>query len=167
VSSEPLHATPIDPDVDLRQPAQRTELGRAHGAVLAVVAAGGGIGALARYGIGQLLPTRPGLFPWGTFTTNVSGCFLIGALMVLVTDVWTRRPLLRPLLGTGVLGGFTTFSTYTVETHGLLQPGHVVLAFGYLAGTLVCGLLATLMAMRITRAITSPSRTPQLEELAS
>jgi CrcB protein len=123
-----------------------------------VIAVGGAMGALARYGIGLLLPTPPGRFPWGTFLINVSGCLLIGVLMVLVTDVFTARPLLRPFLGVGVLGGYTTFSTYANEIRGLLRPGTLPLAFGYLAGTLVGALLAVLLGMVLARRLVLRSR---------
>lgn len=149
---------PIDPDVDLRVPAQRRELARDHGAVLAVVALGGGIGAVARYGLAELWPTQPGGFPWATFTTNVAGCLLIGVLMVLISEVWSAHRLARPFLGVGVLGGFTTFSTYAVETRDLLQPGTVALAFGYLAGTLLAALLAVIAGVGLTRAATGSDR---------
>jgi CrcB protein len=119
--------------------------------VLGVIAVGGALGALGRYGVGMLLPTVPGRFPWGTFTINVVGCLLIGVLMVLVTDVFTARPLLRPFLGVGVLGGFTTFSTYDNEIRALLRPGSVPVAFAYLVGTLVAALLAVLLGMVVTR----------------
>jgi fluoride exporter len=145
---------PIDPDIDLRVPAQRRELAAHHGLVLAVIALGGGFGALARYGLAQLWPTRPGGFPWATFVTNVLGCLLIGVLMVLVTETWSAHPLVRPFLGVGFLGGFTTFSTYAVETRDLLTRGTVGLAFGYVAGTLVAALLATLAGAQATRTLT-------------
>ncbi len=152
VADTPHHG-PVDPDVDVAVPAQRAELARGHGRVLLVVAVGGGLGALARYGVSLLLPTTPGHFPLGTFLINVIGCALIGALMVLVTDVFTAGPLLRPFFGTGILGGFTTFSTYTNEFRALLTPDTVVLAFGYLAGTLVCALLAVVAGTWVTRAV--------------
>jgi len=126
----------------------RTEPASAHLPVLCVIALGGGLGALARYGLTIALPTPPGHFPWATFVTNVSGCFLIGVLMVLVAGA---HRLVRPFLGVGVLGGFTTFSTYAVEIHGLLRPGTLGIAFLYLAGTLVCALLAVLTGVRLTR----------------
>src|SRR5690348_233451 len=96
---------PLDSDVDLRVGAQRHELVRGQGPVLVAIAIGGGLGALARYGLSQLLPTRPGEFPWATFFTNVLGCLLIGVLMVLITERWTVHRLVRPFLGVGVLGG--------------------------------------------------------------
>jgi CrcB protein len=141
----------VEPVVDLHVPVRRREQTGARLRVLGAIAAGGGIGALARYGIEALVPATGG-FPWGTFLINVSGCALIGVLMVLVTDVFTARPLLRPFLGVGVLGGFTTFSTYENEIRGLLKPGSVLVAFGYLFGTLVCALLAVLLGMVVTRA---------------
>lgn len=152
MSSEVELEEPIDPDVDLRVPTQRRELIRHHGPVLGVIALGGGLGALARYGLAQALPTQPGQFPWATFTTNVLGCLLIGVLMVLITEVWTAHRLVRPFLGVGVLGGFTTFSAYAAETRALLHPGTVGVAFTYLAGTLIAAMLAVLTGVWATRA---------------
>jgi CrcB protein len=126
--------------------------------LLGVIALGGGLGAITRYGLDALLPTRPGQFPWGTFTINVLGCFLIGVLMVLITEVWSAHRLVRPFLGVGILGGFTTFSTYAVEILGLLRPGSVGVAFGYLAGTLVGAMLAVIAGVWLTRAATGSAR---------
>ncbi|NYI88787.1 CrcB protein [Amycolatopsis endophytica] len=119
--------------------------------VVAAVAAGGGLGALARYALIHVWPATPGHFPWATFVTNVLGCLLIGVLMVLITEVRVAHRLVRPFLGVGVLGGFTTFSTYTVEFHGLLTPGSVGVAFAYLGGTLVAAMLAVLAGAALTR----------------
>lgn len=152
-------ATAVDPDIDLHIPAQRRELSRTHGAVIAVVALGGGLGALARYGMAWGWPTPSGGFPWATFVTNVTGCFLIGVLMVALTEVWSAHPLLRPFLGTGVLGGYTTFSTYAVDIRKLLQPGSVAVAFSYLAATLLCALAAVMAATILTRAVLARVRT--------
>lgn len=143
----------IDSDVDLRVRTQRRELVRHHGSVLGVIALGGGLGALGRWALAQVLPTRPGHFPWGTFVTNVSGCLFIGVLMVLITERWTAHRLVRPFLGVGVLGGFTTFSTYAVEIHGLLLPGTAGLAVAYLAGTFLCAMLAVVAGVSATRAV--------------
>jgi CrcB protein len=141
----------VDPDVDLHVPTHRGEFAGRQVRVLGAIAVGGALGALARYGIAELRPTVPGRFPLGTFAINVLGCLLIGVLMVLVTDVFTGRPLLRPFLGVGVLGGFTTFSTYANEIRGLLRPGSVPVAFAYLAVTLGAALLATLAGMVLTQ----------------
>jgi CrcB protein len=143
----------VEPDVDLHVPVPRRTLTGARLRVLGVISVGGALGALGRYGVQTLLPTAPGGFPWGTFLVNVSGCVLIGVLMVLVTDVFSGRPLLRPFVGVGVLGGYTTFSTYANEIRGLLRPGTLPVAFAYLGGTLVCALLAVLLGMAVTRAV--------------
>jgi CrcB protein len=122
--------------------------------ILAAVSAGGALGALARYGLLLAWPTRHGAFPWGTFVINVAGCFAIGVLMVLVTEVRTAHPLVRPFLGTGVLGGFTTFSTYAEEGRALLVPETVAVAVAYLAGTLLAALAATAAGAWLTRLVT-------------
>jgi CrcB protein len=119
--------------------------------VLTAVAAGGATGAVARYLIGAGWPTARGSFPVSTLVINLLGCALIGILMVLITDVWSGQRLLRPFLGTGVLGGFTTFSTYAVDIQRLVAGAHPVTAVLYLALTPICALLATWGAARATR----------------
>ncbi|MEV4482578.1 FluC/FEX family fluoride channel [Micromonospora coxensis] len=131
----------VDPDVDLRVPADRAELGAHPAAVLGAIAVGGVLGALARAGLQAALPHSPTGFPWATFAVNVTGCLLIGALMA-VLDRRRVPPLTRPFLGVGVLGGFTTFSAYVVDVHAALAAGAPVTALAYLAATLVAGLLA-------------------------
>jgi CrcB protein len=121
--------------------------------VLGVISAGGAAGALARYGLGQALPGGVGGFPWVTFIINVSGCLLIGVLMVLVGDVWSGRRLLRPFLGTGLLGGYTTFSTYVVDAQHLINAGAVGTALAYVAGTLLAALAAVQAGMTVTRVV--------------
>jgi CrcB protein len=155
MSGEVSLGEPIDADVDLKVEAQRRELVRHHGPVLTAIALGGGLGALARYGMALMVPTAPGGFPWATFFTNILGCLLIGVLMVLINEVWSAHRLVRPFLGVGVLGGFTTFSTYAVEIRGLLQPGTAGLAFAYLAGTLAGAMLAVFAGVAATKALCS------------
>lgn len=118
------------------------------GGALVAVSAGGALGALARYGIGLAAP-----FPWATFGINVTGCLLIGALLVAVTARPRVHPLTRPFLGTGFLGGYTTFSTYAVDVHVLVGAGRVVEAAGYLVGTLVAALVATWLGRRLAEAM--------------
>ncbi|WP_442813643.1 fluoride efflux transporter FluC [Streptomyces sp. NBC_01754] len=131
-----MAAEPTDPDVDLSAPSQRQELRRSHYAVLCVIAVGGALGALARFEAALLWPTVPGAFPWTTLCVNAVGCLVIGVFLVAVTEVWSTRRLLRPFFGTGVLGGFTTFSTYTVDIERLIHDGRVATALTYLAATL-------------------------------
>ena len=151
-SPAPTWPEPVDSDVDLHDPAQRGELRRAPRAVLAAVSAGGALGALARYAATVARPHDAGGFPWATFAVNVSGCLLIGVLMVLVTEVWTAHELVRPFLGTGVLGGYTTLSTYTVDVQRLVTAGSAGTALLYLAGTLAAALVAVSAGLGLTRA---------------
>jgi CrcB protein len=146
------HHLPIDSDVDLHVERQRTELLRTHGAVLAAIAVGGALGSLARYGLGVAFPPGRTGFPWATFGINVLGSLLIGVLMVLVVEIWEAHPLVRPFLGVGILGGFTTFSTYVVDVQRLVDAGSAATALAYLAATLVAALAAAYVGLAVTRA---------------
>ncbi|MEU8841257.1 CrcB family protein [Streptomyces roseus] len=144
----------IDPDVDLHVPEQRAER---PGPVLAAIAAGGALGASARYGASLLWPgAGPGAFPWATFWTNVAGCALIGVLMVLISEGGRTapHPLVRPFAGVGVLGGFTTFSTYAVDFSRLLDAGEAGRALAYAGLTLVAALGAVWAGAGFTRLAT-------------
>ncbi|WP_433479375.1 fluoride efflux transporter FluC [Spirillospora sp. CA-142024] len=152
----PVTGRPVDPDVDLSVPRRRFELRRAPWRILAAVAAGGVLGALARYGLSSAFPYRAGEFPWVVFLVNVSGCLAIGALMVLVTETWRVHPLVRPFLGVGVLGGFTTFSTYVVDIQDAVAAGAPLVGLSYLAGTLVAALAAVFAGVRLARLSTRP-----------
>lgn len=126
-----------------------------------VVAAGGGVGGLARLGLNTAAPRPAGGFAWATFTENVLGSLLIGVLMVLVLDVWgadRAQHYLRPFLGTGVLGGFTTFSAYTSDTRSLLAGGQAGSALLYLFGSLLAGLVAAAVGLTLARAFVRSRR---------
>jgi CrcB protein len=110
--------------------------------VLAVIALGGVLGAEARYALGVLLPHTPGAWPWSTLLVNLSGCVLIGALMVVITELAYGHRLLRPFLGVGVLGGYTTFSTATLDTLTLATAGRLGAAIAYTVATAVLAVLA-------------------------
>ncbi|MER7461631.1 CrcB family protein [Streptomyces sp. NPDC097981] len=148
-----VEAEAIDPDVDLHVPGQRAER---PGPVLAAIAAGGALGACARYGAGLLWPAGPGGFPWATFWTNVTGCALIGVLMVLISEGGRSapHPLLRPFAGVGVLGGFTTFSTYAVEFSRLLDAGEAGTALAYAGLTVAAAMGAVWAGAAATRLAT-------------
>jgi CrcB protein len=118
--------------------------------ILAVIACGGVVGVLARYAVALRLPHRPGQFPWSTFLVNISGCLVIGILMVLVAEVWPGRRLLRPFLGVGVLGGYTTFSTYAIEIQQTVTASAAAVALLYLASTLLGALLAVWTGATLT-----------------
>ncbi|MGI5201746.1 fluoride efflux transporter FluC [Spirillospora sp. CA-108201] len=147
---------PVDSDVDLHVPRQRSELREGPWGVLAAIAAGGAVGALARHGLGNAFPHRAGEFPWAVFWVNVSGCLLIGVLMVLITETWRAHRLVRPFLGVGVLGGYTTFSTYVVDIQELVNHGAPLVGLAYLAGTLAAALAAVYTGVRVTRLLARP-----------
>ncbi|MEU6764995.1 fluoride efflux transporter CrcB [Streptomyces sp. NPDC046853] len=119
--------------------------------MLAAIAAGGALGACARYGATLIWPTAPTAFPWTTFWINVTGCAAMGILMVLITERLTVHPLTRPFLGTGVLGGYTTFSTATLDTRHLLDHGRPAAGLLYAAATLLAAVAAVWAAAAATR----------------
>jgi len=133
----------LDPDVDLRDPVQRRELPARGWRLLAAIAAGGVIGAEFRFGVGKLLPPGEDGFPWATLLINVVGGFGMGVLMAVIARLKRPHPLLRPFAGVGVLGGFTTFSTYSTDTYRLIDAGRPELALAYSALTLTAALAAT------------------------
>ncbi|WP_430502222.1 FluC/FEX family fluoride channel [Micromonospora trifolii] len=139
-----------DPDVDLRVPADRSELTARPATVLATIAAGGVLGALARAGLQHAVPHPPTGFPWATFTINTFGCLLIGVLMAVLGHLDGGPPLARPFLGVGALGGFTTFSTYAVDVQQAIVVGAPGTALAYLAATLLGALAAVALGDAVT-----------------
>jgi CrcB protein len=144
-------AEPIDPHVDRPAPAPRPPRSW-DPAVLAAIAAGGVLGAEARYGLGLLLPHVPGEWPWATWSINISGCFLIGILMVVITELTSPHRLLRPFLGVGILGGYTTFSTAMVDVQQMALAGHEGAALGYMLATVTAAVAAAFAGVTLTRA---------------
>lgn len=118
--------------------------------VLTVIAIGAAIGAVGRYGVDVLLPAGERGFPLGTFLVNVVGCLLIGALAGVLCQP-AAHPLLRPFMAVGLLGGFTTFSTYTVEAVTLALRGETATALGYLLATVVAALVAVEAGLVLSR----------------
>jgi CrcB protein len=125
--------------------------------VLAVIAAGGVLGAEARYGVGVLLPHTGDAWPWSTLLINVSGCVLIGVLMVVITELLYGHRLVRPFLGVGLLGGYTTFSTATVEALTLVTAGRPGAAVGYLVATPTLAVLGCGVGVVATRLLAGRS----------
>lgn len=120
---------------------------------LAAVFAGGALGTLARAGFEELAAPDPGHWPWPTFTVNIVGAFLLG---IFVTRLLERLPVSsyrRPLLGTGLCGGLTTFSTMQVETLKMIEHGHYGLAAGYTAGSVGIGLVAVYAGTVLVRRV--------------
>jgi CrcB protein len=120
-----------------------------------LVVAGGAAGSLTRYGVSEWL--NPGHdLPIGTLAVNVTGSFVLGALLAVLTlrgDDRGRSRKARLLLGTGFLGGYTTYSALAVETETLLRDGHVALGAGYAIGSVVLGLVAALAGVVTGRAV--------------
>lgn len=138
--------------VDLRPEGRRRR--RVPWLTLGVIAAGGVIGVLARQGLWAAFPPRPGAFDWTTLAINVSGCALIGALMSAVTEARHVHRLTGPFLGVGVLGGFTTFSTYIVGIQRSISSGAPETGLAYLAVTPAAALLAVYAGATLTRLLT-------------
>jgi CrcB protein len=118
------------------------------GQILTAVALGGVIGSLARAGLAHLVHGGPPGFPWATFSVNVAGAAMIGFVAVVTDASRGRRPWLRPFLATGVLGGFTTFSTFAVDADRLLRDGATGTALVYLLATVAVGLAAVRLSAR-------------------
>ncbi|WP_330252851.1 CrcB family protein [Nocardia sp. NBC_00565] len=146
---------PIDPDtaVDSWAPPQPR---RQQVWIVVAIAVGGVIGACARYGTTLAWPTASTAFPWITWWINITGCAAMGVLMVTITERFTVHPLIRPLLGTGVLGGYTTFSTATIDAQRLLDHDRAMTALLYLLTTPLTALAAMRVTTTLTHAVLGP-----------
>ncbi len=123
--------------------------------VLVAIAVGGVIGAEARYGLTRLIPASPGGVPWAILLINVLGGLLMGVLMGLLALRQNPHPLIRPFFGVGILGGFTTFSTYSTDTYHLIDADRPLAAVGYVALTLTGALLAVLLGQTLVARFSS------------
>src|SRR5512142_713754 len=113
---------------------------------LAVVFLGGGVGSALRYWLsGNVYRLVKPTFPYGTLVVNIAGCFLIGFLMAFFEERFVVQPLLRVFLTIGILGGFTTFSTFSYETVALLREGSLTSGLMNMAFSLGGCLLATML----------------------
>ena len=116
-------------------------------------ALGGALGALARWGVARALPSSPAGWPWSTLLVNLTGCLLLGLLLAALFARHPDHPWLRPFLGTGVLGGYTTFSTFAVDVVRLADAGAWPVAVGYLLVSVAGGVLAAAAGVRLGRAV--------------
>jgi CrcB protein len=146
------HRLPVDPDVEADEDDRRlghtSTVPHELAAVLAerkdvlrVVALGGALGSSGSS------------FPWATFVENVSGSFALGVLVVVLLERWPQSRYLRPFLGVGILGGFTTFSTYALDLRTLVADDRLALAVTYLAATLLAALLAAWLGITAARGV--------------
>ena len=117
-----------------------------------VISLGGILGANARYLLGNWITARYGTsFPCGTMVINVSGSFVIGFFLVLITERFVVHPNWRLFFAVGFLGAYTTFSTFSFESVALLQGGAWGLALANMIGSVVLGLVAVLAGMALAR----------------
>jgi CrcB protein len=122
-----------------------------------MLSAGGVLGVNARYWLGAWITERAGPgFPWATFGINVSGALAIGALTV-VLERWLPHPNARLLLVTGFLGGYTTFSTFALETVTLWGRGQRGMALAYVSGSVGAGLAAAVVGIALARPLAAPA----------
>lgn len=119
--------------------------------VLLGVAGGGALGSLLRFAVGRLLPTAPTAMPWSTLGINVLGSFALGMLAGASFARPDASPALRAFLGVGLLGGFTTFSTFSVETITLAQTSSVARAAVYVALSVALAIGAAAVGFSLTR----------------
>lgn len=162
---------PLDPDLDTGPPGRlgprrrRRRFLRPQVIIVGSLAVGGSVGAVARYAISLALPTVTGRFPWGTFVINISGSFVLGFLLIILIEQFPMGRLARPVIGTGVIGAYTTFSTFMVEAVLLVRAGDPGLALAYLVASLVLGLVAVWVGMLGARVVLRAERWLQ-EEMA-
>jgi CrcB protein len=151
---------PIDPDLAPDDPGEPSATHRPAGHVhrsrqpdvLAAVAGGGFFGALGRYELGLAWPTPAGHFPWTTLTINLSGGFLLGLVLTLLLERVGATRYVRPFFCVGVLGAWTTMSTFAAEGDLLVKDGHVATAVLYVVATLVVGIAAAWIGVAFARA---------------
>jgi fluoride exporter len=118
------------------------------------IAIGGAVGSVLRYGLSTWVHTFASRsFPYGTLVVNVLGCLVMGVLFVLLTERFAANGVLRAGLLIGVLGGFTTFSSFSIETFNLIEQGAMVKAAGNMAASLVLCLGATWFGVILARQI--------------
>jgi fluoride exporter len=118
------------------------------------VAAGGALGSVARYLAGTASMKLFGsAFPWGTLIINVTGSFLIGAFIALFATKWDLPPAIRVFLVVGICGGYTTFSTFSLDAWNLIERGQDGTALTYMLLSVTLSVLALTGAMQLVRAL--------------
>lgn len=124
------------------------------GTVIAI-GLGGAIGALARYIVSsQITHVAGAAFPWGILIVNVAGCFLMGVIAELSALTWNLSPELRAFLSTGILGGFTTFSAFALDTVVLGERGDMTATLFYVVGSVAGSVAALYLGLYAVRVFT-------------
>jgi CrcB protein len=130
---------------------RRSLIRRADGPVLFAISVGAMGGATARYKLSTWITVPAGGFPWATFWTNMSGSFVLGILLVVLLERYPPTRYARAFAGTGFLGAYTTFSTFSVETDLLVKDGHIAVAVAYVVSSLVVGIFLAWLGMILGR----------------
>ena len=119
---------------------------------LLAIGIGGGLGSVARFGMSTWIYSILGRnFPYGTFLVNITGCIAIGFLFVVFTDIFSNNTVLRAAVLIGVLGGYTTFSSFSIEAFNLIEQGELFKSLTYMIGSVVVGLFGTWVGVVIGR----------------
>lgn len=120
------------------------------------IAAGGAIGAVLRHYVGVLAMNIAGAqFPWGTLGVNIIGSFLMGGLITYFAIIWNPPQEIRAFLTVGLLGAFTTFSTFSLDVVTLWERGDSIAAFGYVMASVVFSISGLFLGMAIIRQVVS------------
>ena len=118
-----------------------------------LVMVGGAVGAALRFALSRAVPVVAGVWPWATFAANVLGSFLMGALAFWLVRKGAQGEQVRLLLGVGVLGGFTTFSAFSLEIGQMIENGQLAMAFGYAIASVLVALTALFAGMALAKAV--------------
>jgi fluoride exporter len=168
-ASDDLPHPSITPEIDMRGEGdiyrfdRRRRARQVQGVIVVALACGGVFGALCRYAISLAIPTETGEFPWSTFLINLSGSAVLGFVLILLIEQFPRGRLARPVIGTGIIGAYTTFSTFEVDTVELIRDGHVASAVTYMTASVVGGLLFVWLGMATARLVLRAERWLQEE----
>ncbi|KKW77280.1 fluoride efflux transporter CrcB [Acinetobacter bereziniae] len=120
-----------------------------------LVACGGAIGASLRYGAGFLISKPLSLFPWATWSINILGCFLAGVFFAFTLRYPILQQETRLFFMVGILGGFTTFSSFGLETFQLIRQGHFPIALAYTVSSVIVGVVFLTIGFYIVQMILS------------
>lgn len=118
-----------------------------------LVMAGGAVGAVLRFGLSRAIPAIAGVWPWATFVANVLGSVLMGILAFWLVRRGAQGEPVRLLLGVGVLGGFTTFSAFSLEVAQMIENGQLIMAFGYAVASVLVALTALFAGLWVAKAL--------------
>jgi len=124
-----------------------------------MIGIGGALGAIARYQVASMIQSRLASgFPWGTFVVNISGCFLMGAVAVLLTQRAAAGPNWSFFIPIGFIGAYTTFSTFELETYRAVGDGAWTVGCGNVAGSVIAGYVALWLGVTVVRLVLTGAR---------